>query len=303
MNDGFEVNISGIALEHPVMLGAGVCRLFDGPEGIKEVCRSMASAITLGSITWLPREGNSGEVFWNGKEYSLNSMGLPNRGEGFYRANLPEMVKWVHAAGKACFVSVAGFTVQEYADLSELAAISGADMVELNMSCPNVRDEGRIGCFNPAYVADVLAAAVKRIGNSRISIKISPFSDPYARKEIADVIYGLNIKTVIASNTFPDAVGYSSSGHSLITSNPDGFSGMSGPSLKPMALGQIAHLRKTLRREDGFAIIGCGGIGTGQDVSDYLRAGADAVQLVTKFLSDGSRIFNKILSDLIDKMG
>ena len=244
---------NGMRLEQPVMLGAGPCKLFEGPEGVRAVSRSMASAITIGSITYEPREGNSGNVFWDSDLYSLNSMGLPNRGAAFYRNNLSEMVKIIHETGKKCIVSVAGFSAEQYGELSNIAVNSGADMVEINMSCPNIRDGGRIGCFNPNYVSEVLQVVLLYVGGKRVSLKISPFSDDYARRELLEVIKESGIKTVVASNTFPDAVAYFG-GKNAITANKNGFAGLSGPAVKPIALGQIIHIRAILTKADGFMI-------------------------------------------------
>ena len=162
----FSVEIAGIRLEHPLMNGAGTCKLIDGDMGVKTLVRSATSAIVVGSITLEPRPGNSGDVFFVNNGFSLNSMGLPNPGADYYRKNLPEMVKLAHQARKPLFVSVAGFTHEEYADLTVLAFDGGADLVELNLACPNVwqgSSQKRIACFDSKLVSEILRTVEEKV--------------------------------------------------------------------------------------------------------------------------------------------
>ncbi|MDO8435982.1 MAG: dihydroorotate dehydrogenase [bacterium] len=302
----FKTNLAGIPLEHPLMNAAGTCKLIEGPEGVKELARSAAAAIMVGSITLEPRAGNEGDIYYSEEHFSLNSLGLPNPGKLYYKKYLPEMAAIAYDFGKPLFVSVAGFNPHEYAVLAGLAINSGADLVELNLSCPNVWDNGsqkRIACFDLSLIQEILFQVIERVGlEAKLAIKISPFSDPFLFNELAklihcqNLIYGLNVvKVITAVNTFPNAISFNK-GKPVITIG-DGLAGLAGPALKPIALGQIRQLRGVL--PESIDIIGVGGIACGQDVLEYLLVGANAVQIGTSFLSRGAKVFSEILAELV----
>ncbi|MBI1960761.1 MAG: tRNA-dihydrouridine synthase [Candidatus Liptonbacteria bacterium] len=297
---GLSVNLAGLQLEHPLMNAAGICKtLYD----VRKLCRSATAAIMVGSMTMEGREVNIGNVYWTGPAFSLNSLGLPNGGAEYYREHLPAMIDIAHMEEhKPLFVSIAGFSPEEYAELAEIALNAGADGTELNLGCPNVWRDGiqkRIACFDPLLVAEILKRVEERVGkDARIFVKISPFSDPFALAEIAHVIGEAEIvKAVTAVNTFPNAFAFDESGKPRITP-AGGLAGLAGPAMKPIGLGQVRQLRALL--PERIQIIGVGGISDWADAQEYCRAGADAVQIGTAFLNEGPRIFGRLLTDAVD---
>lgn len=296
------VNIAGIKLEHPLMNAAGTCKMLEGKEGVRELARSATAAIMVGSITLEPRTGNSGEVYWTSDLYSLNSMGLPNPGASYYQKHLPIMVDVAHKTGKPLFVSVAGFSPSEYTDLTELAFHGGADLVELNLGCSNLYQDGRqkpASCFDLQLIGEILYCVEKRVGpEAKVAVKLSPFSNPFALKKAAQVIGQSKIgKVVTTSDTFPNAFSYNEKGKSRI-SFEEGLAALGGRALKPIALGQVKQLRKML--PERIDIVGVGGISEGQDIKDYRRTGADAVQIATILLDKGARVFSTLLDEFLD---
>ncbi|MDD5433362.1 MAG: nitronate monooxygenase [Candidatus Pacebacteria bacterium] len=302
--EDFSVNLAGLELQHAIGNAAGTCR---SPEDIQELANSCVSAIMVGSITVEPREGNKGNVFWTSPDgqFSLNSNGLPNKGAEFYKQELqqelPKMVEIAHKAGKPLFVSVAGFSPRGYAFLAKLAFEARADMVELNLSCPNVYfndKQKRIPCFNVSETKDILCEVETEVGiEANIAIKLNPISDPFLLQSIAWVLEDWElVKTVTSCNTFPNGLALDEKGKPVITFG-EGFGGISGPALKPFALGQVKQLRALL--PERIDIIGCGGISTGRDVADFLVAGAKAVQVGTAFLNGGVTVFDNILREYV----
>lgn len=298
------VNIAGNELEHPLMNGAGTCKLLEGPESVRELARSATSAIMVGSITLESREGNSGEVYWSCNSYSLNSMGLPNPGADYYQKHLPEMVDVAHRVDKPLFVSVAGFSPSEYADLAELAFRGGADLVELNLSCPSVWENGLqkpITCSGLQLTKEILDQVNERVGSeARIAVKLSP-SDPFALSKVAQLIgESKMVKVVTAVNTFPNAFSFDEKGKSRITFG-EGLAGLGGKAIKPIGIGQVKQLKKILPKN--IDIIGVGGISEGKDIVDYQRAGASAVQIATILLNKGARVFSTLLDEFLGVIG
>lgn len=277
------------------MNAAGTCKIL---EDVEKLSRSASAAIMVGSITVKPRTGNSGDVYWAGSMFSLNSLGLPNRGALYYREVLPEMVAVAHSEGKPLFVSVAGFSPEEYADLAELAFRGEVDIVELNLGCPNVwqgSTQKRIACFDPAIVAEVLRCVEEKVGaDAKVSIKISPFSDPFALAEVAQVIGASKLaKAVTTVNTFPNAFSYNGAKPRI---TPGG--GLAGFAMKPICLGQIRQLRGLL--PEHIQIIGVGGITHGEDIREYRESGAVATQVATAYLERHEQVFSSLLDEFLE---
>ncbi len=298
------VDVCGLHFEHPIMNGAGTCKNL---EQVRKLSKSASSAIVLGSITFVPREGNSGNVFYNTPHYSLNSLGLPNPGLAETEKVLPEMVRIAHDAGKPFIFSAAGFCPQDYAILSASAFSCGVDIVELNLGCPNVwgadGKQKKIASFDRDLINSILTVVYQNVGNSkRIAVKLSPFSDPSWFLSIVGFILNYPmVKALTLSNTMPIAYGIGSGGGESI-SNGIGLAGMAGLALKPINLGRIRELRCGWGPEmHGCApfIIGAGGVSAGFDVVEYLGFGAELVQVATAYyaLGDdrGERIFSEIL--------
>lgn len=299
------VELAGLHLEHPVMNGAGSCKQLEGKEGVREMARSAAAAIVLGSITVPDRSGNEGDVYYPGNGFSLNSLRLPNPGSIKIRADLPEMVQLAHEAGKVLIMSAAGFSPDEYAHLANVGFDGGVDMIELNLGCPNVWQDGqqeRIACFDPEIVSRILACVESTVGTeARVAVKISPFSDPFQLQSVAQVLGESQlVKVVVSINTFPNALSFDPKGKPTI-SPADGLSGLAGQALKPIALGQIKQLRALL--PERIRIVGVGGIQSGQDIIDFRRAGADAVQVMTALLNKGPNIFSTMLEEYVALLG
>lgn len=292
----------GATLEHRIMNAAGTCKTL---EDVTQLLRSAVSAITLGSITLEKRDGNGvGGVtdYWHEDGTSVNSIGLKNPGADYYWEHLAEMVRMAHEAGKALFVSIAGFSVEEYAYLARLASRSGADGIELNLSCPNVREgdkQKKIPCFDGDMVTEILEAVEMAVGTEiGVSVKLSPFTDPVALENIATVLSRSDIvSAVTTTNTFPNALVLSESGEPRIGVGV-GLAGMAGTSLKPIGLGQVKQLRALL--PERIEIIGVAGINSGADVLEYLFAGATAVQVGTKFIEEGGEVFSRLLREMSD---
>jgi len=299
-----ETEIAGLKLEHPVMNAAGTCKLFEGDHGVGILARSAASAIMVGSITLEERAGNQGNVyvFDHIQRSSLNALGLPCRGKEYYIAYLPAMVQVAHDAGKPLCVSIAGFSPQEYRELAAIALKGGADLIEVNLGCPNIWKDGvqkRIASFSPEVTALILEGIETEIGrDARVAVKISPFSDPWALADLAGVLADQEIvKIVTTMNTFPNAFGFAMREQAmpLITV---GYAGLAGPAVKPIGLGQVKQLRALL--PDRIQLIGVGGVTKGNDVKDYLAVGATCTQVATTLLEEGPEVFSRILQEMVD---
>ncbi len=293
----------GINLAFPVGNAAGWCK---SVEEVRRVAQSAAEFIVVGSITLQKRSGNPGNT-WNNKD--LNSLGLPNPGAEEIENVAHEMVSVAHSFDKKIILSVAGFDASEYVYLFNVALKSGFDGVELNFGCPNVADDGkrkRIFSFYPELMHEVLLmlSLVDGIPDTFfVSVKVSPITNPQQIIELAEMFSQFRmIHAVVTQNTVPNCLEFSDGGAVTITT-PDktGYAGLSGPSVKAMALGQVKQWRSALdlfNRED-IAVTGVGGVSSAKDVQDMIFAGASMVQIGTACILYGPKIFSDIASDYI----
>lgn len=301
----FQRTLMGLKFEHPVMNGAGVCKRPDGKQGWRALLYSPAAAIVIGSVTSEPRAGNPGSNYYHDdvRGFSLNALGLPNPGIGYYLGELPSLLDQARdmSPRKLIGLSIAGFNPEDFGDLAEQAAEAGVDFIEMNSSCPNVRDGGkphRVICYDPEAFEECLTQVGRRVGTSvPVSVKLSPYLDSFDLKDRARIIAGHSfVRAVTAINTV--AGGYAPHPDVPTRAAIDAtFGGVAGPAIKPIALGQVRQLRAALPGH--IQIIGVGGIRTGQDVRDFLDGGADAVQITTALLEEGSSIFGRILGELV----
>lgn len=294
--------------EIQLMNAAGWCKDL---AGVQKLARTPVSEINVGSITLDEQVGNAGSVFWQapGDRYALNSLGLRNLGLANTQKNLDLMCTLARSAGKGLRVNIAGSTPSEYFRLTSTLAFA-ADTIEVNLGCPNVwGPEGQkpIASFNPALAASIInkvGEAVQDFGDERprIAIKLSPYSDPAQMDAIIEVILkerGL-VDEVVTSNTFPNAFAWNDDKPAITPGG--GFAGMSGKAMKAIALGQAIRLRTALAPH-GIQIVGVGGISSGKDIFDFVRAGVTMVQIGTYYFIHGERVFSELLTECSELVG
>ncbi len=273
-----------------------VCPLGNGGGIVKyiaDVHKLLATdlgAIEIGSITVEDRPGNEGNVFRDMGNYTLNSIGLKNPGFLYYQKNLGRMIQMIHEAGKTAIVNVAGFSKEEYCDLTNLAFEAKADLVNLNYGCPNVGHK-EILSYNNLVLRDTTLSVIrtnKESAEGRIGMKLSPI---FRRSDIEDIASFLNILYqtkgssgyigfVTTTNTIPNCYEEDGKGDQLISPN-NGLAGMAGPAILPISLSQVKQWRSMLESE--IKIMGIGGISTGSDIKKMMKNGADRVQAVSVY--------------------
>ena len=267
--------VGGVTLPHgPYMIGAGVCK---NPKTTKEWLK--VASVVSGSYTPLPREGNQGKLFYPDTleevrrlGYGLNSFGMPN--VGFVEAikELSEIV-----SEQPLIVSIAGFSVADYRKgVETMRIVSNVSAIELNFGCPNT-NHGEIASFKPNTISTILEDIVDIECNKPIWVKVSPYSNPANLCAAAEVLNEFKDElklALVTCNTFPFA--YAGKGKF----DPiQGRAGLSGPALKHIALGQVHQFRELL--DVTIDVIGVGGIMNGDDIIDFLDAGATAVQMTS----------------------
>ena len=261
--------VAGIQLPNPIGLAAG----WDKDCSYLERLGNLGFGYVVGG-TVLPKcyDGNDfPRIVRNPSEGSLvNSMGFPTSGVEEAARNLSR----TEGNGPPRLVSIAGYSVDEYVECYHLlSSLSGG--VEVNISCPNTDDPRFFQ--NPTRLGELLAA-LEAEKTGPLFVKLPPYIGDNERVDVMNLVnvcLDHGVEGVTVSNTHPVE------DERLAV----GRGGLSGRPLLPHTLRMVADIRN--HAGTGFAINGCGGISSGEDVLSVLRAGADSVQLFTGFVYGG----------------
>ncbi|MCD6530974.1 dihydroorotate dehydrogenase [bacterium] len=272
MKPNLSIEISGVRLKNPVLLASGTAGF--GYEIADLVNLSAIGGVVTKTITPLPREGNPPPRIWETPCGMLNSIGLQNPGlEAFLSDIAPELEK----LDTEIIVSVGGSSIDDFIkiinSLNELAFIQ---IVELNLSCPNVAEGGIHFGREPKTVAE-LVEKVRGIARMAVWVKLSPQTSDIV--EIARAAEGAGADVISVINTFPAmAIDI----HSRRPRLGGITGGLSGAAVHPVAVATVYALAQKI----GIPIIGIGGITRPEDAVEMLIAGASAVQIGSGYFSN-----------------
>ena len=260
----------GIPLKTPVLAASGTYAY--GVELAEVVDLSALGGIVTKGLSREPMDGNPAPRLYETASGMMNSIGLQNIGaRAFVRDKLPGLR---HLAVPV-IANVFGYTVEDYVEVVRiLEDAAGLAAYELNVSCPNTKHGGVVFGVDPLLLSEVVSAARSAIGASRrpLIVKLSPNVtriEPAAR---AAVEAGADALSLV--NTF---VGLAID---PLTRRPrlgNGFGGLSGPAIKPVALRMVYEAAQAVK----VPVIGLGGLASGSDAAEFMIAGASAVQVGT----------------------
>jgi dihydroorotate dehydrogenase (NAD+) catalytic subunit len=259
------VTVAGIRFTNPVIAASGTFGYGREYRGLVDVSR--LGGICTKGLTLHPRSGNEGPRLWESPAGLLNSIGLENPGiPAFIEKELPAL----RALGPVVIANLSGSTVEEYAEGARLLNASSVDMVELNISCPNVKAGGMAFGLESEAAASVTVPVRRALDGKPLIVKLSPNAPCLAGVAAACVNAGADALSLV--NTFKAMV------IDIEKRKPvfDNISaGLSGPAVKPIALRMVWELWETVQ----VPLIGMGGIARPEDALEYLMAGAAAVQV------------------------
>jgi dihydroorotate dehydrogenase (NAD+) catalytic subunit len=273
------INFASLKLANPTILASGI--LGYSTASLNRMAKSGAGAVVTKSIGKEPRVGYSNPTVVQAEAGLINAMGLPNPGIDVYAEEIKFSKTILHVP---IIVSVFGYSAEEYATVAKKAVNAGADAVELNVSCPHVRQTGAEIGQSPKFLSEVVLQ-VKAAINKPLIVKLSPNVSDIVALARAAVEAGADALTAI--NTLK-AMAIDSETTLPILSNVKG--GLSGPAVKPVALRCVYDIHEAL---SDVPIIGCGGISNWQDAVEFFLAGASAVQIGTAVAVD-AEVFQTI---------
>jgi dihydroorotate dehydrogenase (NAD+) catalytic subunit len=265
------ISFAGLELANPTILASGI--LGYSAESLNRVVKGGAGAVVTKSIGVEPRTGYSNPTVVQAEAGLINAMGLPNPGIDVYSEEIKFSKTILHVP---VIVSVFGYSAEEYASVAKKAVDAGADAIELNVSCPHVKQTGAEIGQNPKLLAEVVQM-VKAAINKPLIVKLSPNVADITVPAEAAIKAGANALTVV--NTLK-AMAIDTETMLPILSNVKG--GLSGPAVKPVALRCVYDIAEAFE----VPIIGCGGVSDWRDAVEFFLAGASAVQVGTAVAVD-----------------
>ena len=271
------VNIAGVTLKNPIMTASGT--FGSGRDFEPYIDLSRLGAVVVKGIAkdeWLGNPTPRVAETYGGM---LNAIGLQNPGvEYFIKHDIPFLRQY----DTKIIVNIVGKTVEEYCQVAERLQHEDVDMLELNISCPNVK-EGGVAFGTLPEMAEKVTKAVKKVAKQPLIVKLSPNVTDIT--EIARAVEAAGADAVSLINTLLGMKIDIYKQQPVIANKVAGFS---GPAIKPVAVRMIYQVRKAVQ----IPIIGMGGVMTGEDAIELMMVGANAVGVGTANLIDPKATIN-----------
>jgi dihydroorotate dehydrogenase (NAD+) catalytic subunit len=266
------VDFARLRLANPVVTASGTCGYADELADFIDI-DGLGGFITK-SITLSPRKGNPTPRIVETDSGMLNAIGLANIGlERFIKEKVPI----IEVLDVPVFVNVAGESIDDYVAvverLADEEAISG---IELNISCPNVKQGGITFGTDPAQVEQITKAVKKTAGAKPLMVKLTPAVTDIAVTAQAAIDGGADALSLV--NTFTAMVIDIESQRPFLANRTGG---LSGPAIKPIAVYLVNKVYNEVAKASGVPILGGGGIRTAADAIEFIIAGASAVAIGT----------------------
>lgn len=264
------VSIAGVRLKNPVIAASGT--FGNGKEYSRFFDASQLGGICTKGLTITARPGNTGVRIWETPSGILNSIGLENTGiPVFIERDLP----FLRQLGPAVIANLSGASSDEYINGAELLNKSSVDIIEMNISCPNLTAGGMAFGLDPGTAAAITAAVRRVCTNKPLMVKLTPNAPSVTAVALACVNAGADALSLV--NTFK-AMAIDTVNRKPVFDNV--FSGLSGPAIRPIVLRIVWELYEALEEYNmKIPIVGIGGITCTNDALEFLMAGAAAIQV------------------------
>ena len=265
------VKLAGVELKNPIVVASGTFGF--GREYGEFYELSELGAICVKGLTPQRREGNPAPRIAETPMGILNSVGLQNPGvDAFITTELPEL----HRHDVKVIANISGNTPEEYGEMCEKLSAAGVDMIEVNISCPNVKAGGLAYGTRPALAAEVTQVS-KRHATVPVMVKLSPNVTDIA--EIARAVEEAGADALSLINTLRGMRIDLNTRRPILKMNTGG---LSGPAVFPVAVRMVWEVACAVK----LPILGMGGVANGRDAAEMMLAGATAVALGTACFDD-----------------
>ncbi len=281
-----QVNLCGKILKNPIIAASGTFGFGEEYGEFYDVCK--LGGISSKGLTLNPKDGNNGIRIHETSSGIMNSVGLQNPGvDKFIKEELSKMKKM----DTVTIANVGGGCIEDYIEVIEKLNKTDVDMIELNISCPNVK-HGGMAFGIKSEIAYEVVKEVKEICQRPLMVKLSPNAEDIVDMAIKCEKAGADAISLV--NTFK-AMAIDIKRKTPVFENIT--AGLSGPCIKPIALRMVYEVCKQVK----IPVIGIGGICNYKDVIEFIMAGATAVQIgTTNFMNPYSAV--DIIEDLENYM-
>lgn len=258
--------LAGIEMKNPVITASGT--FGSGREFADFIDLNILGAVTVKGVSAMPWKGNNSPRIAETNGGMLNSIGLQNNGVDFF---LKYDMPYLRNYNTKIIVNICGHTIKDYCTVAEKLASSDIDLLELNISCPNLIAGGMEFGTNPTLVQKIICE-VKKHSKQPLIVKLSP--------NVTDIVEIAKI----AENSGADALSLINTLQGMkidiysrkpILANKIG--GYSGPGIKPVAVRMVYQVCKAVH----IPVIGMGGISNAEDAIEFIMAGAEAIAIGT----------------------
>ncbi len=261
-----KVNLAGVTLKNPVMTASGT--FGSGAEYAEFVDLNQLGAVVTKGVSNVPWEGNPTPRIAETYGGMLNAVGLQNPGIGlFVERDIPFLTKY----DTKIIVNVCGKTTEDYCEVVQRLAEQPVDMLEINISCPNVKEGGIAFGQDPKAVEDI-TKEVKKYARQPVIMKLSPNVTDITEMAKAAEAGGADALSLINTIT-----GMKIDIHRRAFALANKTGGLSGPAIHPIAVRMVYEAAHAVK----IPIIGMGGISTPEDALEMVLAGASAISIGT----------------------
>ena len=260
------VSIAGIEFQNPVMTAAGT--FGSGKEYGELIDLNQLGAVVTKGVSNVPWVGNPTPRIAETHGGMLNAIGLQNPGiEAFIKEDLSFLKEY----NTRVIVNVCGKTTKDYIEVVERLAEEPVDLLEINISCPNVK-EGGIAFGQNSKVVEAITKAVKKVAKQPIMMKLSPNVT-----DITEMAYAAQSGGADALSLINTLAGMKIDIHDQSFAIANRIAGLSGPAIKPVALRMVYQVAKAV----DLPLVAMGGIATPEDAIEFILAGATGVAIGT----------------------
>lgn len=280
------VTFCGVEFKNPLVLASGVLGITAA--SFQNVIKNGAGGVTTKSLWLAEHKGHPNPVIIANAHYMLNAVGLPDAGIEKAKAELAEYNKNKRAP---IIANIVAGRKADYGEIAEEIAKLNPDILEVNISCPNVEDEfGKPFACSCEDASEVTREVKRRVGKLPVIVKLSPNVTDIV--EIAKSVAAAGADGFCCINTLGPGLAINLETCEPILANRVG--GISGPAIKPLAV-RIIH---DVYRATKLPIIGTGGVTTGEDAIEMMMAGATLVGVGTAVYYRGATAFAQISKEM-----
>lgn len=274
-----KVNLAGIELNNPVMTASGT--FGSGMEYSEFVDLNKLGAVVTKAVANVSWEGNPTPRIAETYGGMLNAIGLQNPGiDVFIQRDIPFLKKF----DTKIIVNVCGKTTRDYCEVVEKLSNQPIDMLEINISCPNVKEGGIAFGQNPEMVEDI-TKEIKKYAKQPVIMKLSPNVTDITEMAKAAEAGGADVLSLINTLT---GMKIDINKRTFALANKTG--GLSGPAIMPVAVRMVYQTANAVK----LPVIGMGGISTAEDAIEFILAGASAVSVGTASFNNPSAVIDVV---------